>query len=63
MPADGAPDVRIDGGLWRLLRVDQNDRQREEHGNLPTWEHSSCTLSSLGHIDVQPTARNGARAV
>ena len=34
-----SPDVGIDGGLWRLLRVDQQDRKRENIEDLPTREH------------------------
>ena len=63
MPADGAPDVGVDGGLCRLLRVDQNDRKREEHGNFTNMGAFRLHTFQSTHIDAQPTARNGARSV
>ena len=55
MPADGAPDVGVDGGLCRLLRVDQNDRKREEHGNF--------TKMGAFRLHTFQSARNGGRSV
>ena len=58
-----SPDVGIDGELCRLLRVDQHDRKREEHGRLTNMGTLRLHTFLSTHIEVQPTARNGARSV
>ena len=40
-----SPDVGIDGGFCRLMRVDQNDRKRERTWNI--YQHGNIQAAHL----------------